>query len=124
MMTQNGSLQKDDNDYPVMGGTSSVDDSTIINSAFDPVTRRLLVDDSGGGGGGFTELSATGTIDGVNNVFTFSEEPDYIVSDHAWYKPTNAGPTASPTVNWTWNAGLSQATLNMNPQEDIFGVKS
>jgi len=48
--TQNGSLKKDDNDYPVMGGTSSVDNATIINSAFDPVTRRLLTDNSSGSG--------------------------------------------------------------------------
>lgn len=45
-MTQNGVLQKDDNDYPVMGGTSSSDNNTVINSAFDPATRRLLVDAS------------------------------------------------------------------------------
>lgn len=47
-MTQNGSLKKDDNGYPVMGGTSSVDNQTIINSAYDPVTRRLLTDASSG----------------------------------------------------------------------------
>jgi len=45
-MTQNGVLKRDDNDTPVMGGVSSVDGVTIINSAFDPVTRRLLVDTS------------------------------------------------------------------------------
>lgn len=42
--SQNGVLQKDDNGYPVMGGTSSSDDNTIINAAFDPITRRLLTD--------------------------------------------------------------------------------
>jgi hypothetical protein len=49
-LTQRGILQKDDNDYPSMGGTSYIDNETIINSAYDPVTRRLLVDLSGGGG--------------------------------------------------------------------------
>lgn len=48
--TQNGVLKRDDNDVPVMGGTSSVDNTTIINSAFDPVTRRLLTDSSSGSG--------------------------------------------------------------------------
>lgn len=49
-MSQNGSLARDDNDYPVMGGTSSSDDATIVNSAFDPITRRLLTDFSSGAG--------------------------------------------------------------------------
>jgi len=43
-ITQNGALQRDDNGYPVMGGTSSLDDSTVVNSAIDPITRRLLTD--------------------------------------------------------------------------------
>ena len=58
-MTQNGSLARDDNDYPVMGGTSSSDDATIINSAFDPVTRRLLTDSAGSGTGTVTSVSVT-----------------------------------------------------------------
>lgn len=49
-ITQNGVLKRDDNDVPVMGGTSSVDNATIINSAFDPVTRRLLTDSASGSG--------------------------------------------------------------------------
>lgn len=46
-ITSNGALKRDDNDTPVMGGTSSVDNATIINSSFDPITRRLLVDSTG-----------------------------------------------------------------------------
>lgn len=45
-ITENGALRRDDNDSPVMGGVSSVDGVTIINSAFDPVTRRLLTDNA------------------------------------------------------------------------------
>lgn len=59
-LTQNGVLKRDDNDSPVMGGTSSSDNATIINAAFDPVTRRLLTDASGGGSGTVTEVD-TGT---------------------------------------------------------------
>lgn len=80
-MNQNGVLQKDDNDYPVMGGTSSVDDNTIINSAFDPITRRLLVDDGGSGGGGVNIEVPTGTVDGSNLVFSFVHEPKAISID-------------------------------------------
>jgi hypothetical protein len=49
-ITQHGSLARDDNDTNVMGGTSSVDNQTIINSAFDPITRRLLTDAAAGTG--------------------------------------------------------------------------
>lgn len=49
-ITQNGVLKKDDNDNPVMGGTSSSDNATIINSSYDPVTRRLLTDNSAAAG--------------------------------------------------------------------------
>lgn len=56
-MTQNGSLAIDDNDKPVMGGTSSSDNATIINASFDPITRRLLTDSAGGGSGTVTSVS-------------------------------------------------------------------
>lgn len=49
-ITQNGVLKRDENDSPVMGGTSSVDNQTIINSSFDPTTRRLLTDSAAGSG--------------------------------------------------------------------------
>lgn len=62
-------------------------------------------------GGGFTELPATGTVDGNNTSFTFTQKPTYIVSDHAWYKE-NKG--------WTW-AG-STATMTIPPNDDIYGV--
>lgn len=113
-ITQNGALKRDDNDSPVMGGTSSVDNATIINSAFDPITRRLLVSSSGG----VTTLTATGTVNGVNTTFTFASLPTYIVSDHAWYAQTNK----SGTTNWTWNGGSLTATMTIPPTEDIFGI--
>lgn len=58
--TQNGRLAIDDNDKPVMGGVSSVDGVTIINSAYDPVTRRLLVDSSGAATGATGPTGPTG----------------------------------------------------------------
>lgn len=57
VMSQNGRLAADDNDYRVMGGTSSSDNATIINSAFDPATRRLLTDSAGGGAGTVTQIN-------------------------------------------------------------------
>lgn len=62
--TQNGVLKRDDNDSPVMGGTSNVDNKTIVNSSFDPVTRRLLTD-TGGTGGSITVTDGTTTVTGT-----------------------------------------------------------
>lgn len=63
-MTQNGRLAIDDNDEKVMGGTSTVDNATIINSAFDPVTRRLLTSGSGGSSS-ITVTDGITTVTGV-----------------------------------------------------------
>lgn len=63
-ITQNGVLQRDDNDTAVMGGTSSSDNNTIINSAFDPVTRRLLTD----AGASVFNLTVEAGLTSVSNV--------------------------------------------------------
>ena len=44
--SQNGVMQKDDNGYPVGGGVSSSDNSTVLNLQIDPITNRLLTDAS------------------------------------------------------------------------------
>lgn len=64
--TQNGSIARDDNDYPVMAGTSNVDNKTIINSSFDPITRRLLTT----GSGGAASITVTDGVTTVTNVTT------------------------------------------------------
>lgn len=66
MPTQHGSLARDDNEYPIMGGTSNVDNKTIINSSFDPITRRLLTTGSGGSG----SITVTDGVTTVSNVTT------------------------------------------------------
>lgn len=73
----------------------------------------ILTSSKSSGGGGFTELAATGTVNGTNTDFTFTEKPDYIVFDSAWYKE-NAG--------WTWNGGTLTATLSVPPQSAIWGI--
>lgn len=60
--------------------------------------------------GGFTLLPATGTINGSNTTFTFTQQPTYIVSDGAWYRVN---------VGWTF-AGLT-ATMIIPPNDDIWG---
>lgn len=106
---------RDSNNVPTLLAVSNVDGQTPVRLWADPVTHRLLVDSSGSS---ITELTATGTVNGVNTAFTFAQLPTYIVSDHAWYKQTNK----SGTTNWTWNAGTLTATLTIAPTEDIFGV--
>ncbi len=72
-------------------------------------------------GGGFTALTATETPNGVRTVFTFagaSAQPTYMRVDGTLTKATSA----SGTVNWTWNAGLKQATLVIPAQDDIDGI--
>lgn len=70
---------------------------------------------------GFTTLTATETPDGSATVFTFAAaaaQPSYLVVDNVWLRPT----TAKGTVNWTWNAGLKQATLTSPAADEIFGI--
>lgn len=108
--------KKDQNRIPTLLGVSSSDGVTPVLIYGDPITHRLYVDT--GGSGGFTSLPATGTVDGSNQSFTFTQLPTYIVSDHLWYTATNK----SGTTNWTWNAGALTATMTVPPVEDIFGV--
>lgn len=66
-----GSLAIDDNEKPVMGGTSSIDNTTIINSAYDPVTRRLLVS----GTGGSSNFVDNEVVAGSGTTFTLATVP-------------------------------------------------
>lgn len=73
------------------------------------------------GGTGLTQLSATETPDGSITVFTFpsaTAQPSYLIVDNVWMRAT----TKSGSVNWTWSAGLKQATLSIPPNEDIIGI--
>lgn len=83
MQTQNGVLKKDDNGYPVMGGTSSADNATIINSAFNPATRRLLTDSGSsaataatwGGSGGNTSTITDARITPTSMIVFMTATP-------------------------------------------------
>lgn len=92
---------------------SNVDGTTIVRLWADPTTHRLLVDLAS-----LNSLTATGSVNGVNASFTFTQLPTYIVSDHAWYAQTNS----NGTTNWTWVAGTLTATMTIPPTEDIWGI--
>jgi hypothetical protein len=106
----------DANSKPTLIAASNADGFTPIRLWADPVTHRLLVDLPNAG---VVNLPATGSVNGVNTVFTFTKLPSYIVSDHAWYAQTNS----SGTTNWTWVGGTLTATMTIPPTEDIFGIQ-
>lgn len=70
-LTLHGRLAIDDNDKPVMGGTSSVDNSSIVSSAYDPITRRLLVS----GSGGSSNFVDNEVVAGSGTTFTLATTP-------------------------------------------------
>lgn len=70
----------------------------------------MEINQGGSDGGGFTLLPATGAVNGINTAFTFTEQPDYIVSDGAWYREN---------IGWTWSSPT--ATMIIPPNDDIFG---
>lgn len=106
----------DSNSRGSLTAVSNADGKTIVRLWADPITHRLLVLLSGSP---VMTLAATGTVNGLNATFTFTQLPTYIVSDHAWYAQTNS----NGTTNWTWNAGTLTATMTIPPTEDIFGVQ-
>ena len=106
----------DQDHVAVIAAVSSADGVSIVLPWADPVTHRLLT--TGAGGGGLTQLAATGTVNGVNAAFTFTQEPTYIISDGAWYPPVDS----LGTTNWTWNGGTLTATTTIPPVTFIGGV--
>ena len=77
---------------------------------------KTVVTIPGGGGSGFTELVATGAVNGSNLVYTFIQVPTYIVADGVWFKST----LKNGTVAWT-NVTTTVTMVNP-PTFDIFGV--
>ncbi len=75
-------------------------------------TSELMHGGGSSGAAGFTRLTATGTVDGNNTSFTFTQKPVYIINDGAWYVEN---------VGWTWNSGTLIATMSVPPQTNIFG---
>jgi hypothetical protein len=107
--------KRDQNKIPTLIGVSSSDGITPTLAYVDPVTHRLYVD-SVGGGSGFTNLPATGTVNGSNVTFTFTQVPTYIVSDGVWLTALdNNGGTQ-------WNNVGTTITMSIPPTNSIFGV--
>lgn len=56
------------------------------------------------GGAGFTKLTATGTVNDANLIFSFTQAPTYLIINGAWYDNTAGQP-------YTWT-GTTTVTLN------------
>lgn len=113
-------LKRDGNSAVVLGGITDDANQFIKMLRVDPNTGRLLISNSGGAG--FTTLLPTETPNGARTTFTFATatgQPTFIVSDNALMQAT----TKSGTINWTWNGGLTQATMTIPPQDDIIGIQ-
>lgn len=96
---------------------STANSQIIVRLTADPATGALLVSMNSS----FSQftLPATGTVNGINTQFTFTQEPTYIVSDGAWYPITDNNGVAQ----WSWNAGTLTATMVIPPSSIIFGIK-
>ena len=66
--------------------------------------------------GGQLPQTATGTVNGVNQVFTFATAPAIIIVDQV---KTLQKTSSDGTVNWT---GTTTVTLSVAPTFDIFGI--
>lgn len=94
------------------GGLSRVSHDTTLTGSGTPADPLSVVS----GGGGLTLLTATGTVNGTNTIFSFVSAPSIIVADQGrmMRKVSSDG-----TVNWT---GTTIVTLSLAPNFDIFGL--
>lgn len=88
--------------------------ATVTNEP-DGSVKVTVSGSSGGGTTPVTTLDATGTVDGVNQSFTFAVAPSVIVVDggRSMRQLSKDG-----NINWT---GTTNVTLQIAPNSDIFG---
>jgi len=114
-MTQNGRLAIDDNDKPVMGGTSSANDGAIINAAFDPITRRLLTD-SAGGSGTVTEFTFN-DANGFEGTVTNPSSTPELTLEYTGTLPIANGGTGLTSISAKsiWAANSANVLVELTP---------
>ncbi len=76
---------RDDNFVPAALFEIEGSNREVMPGQIDQVTGRILVDSSGGGTGVVIYYTPTGTVNGVNTVFTVASEPSAVVSDGITY---------------------------------------
>lgn len=135
----NTNAPRDDNAVPTALFAISTSPSFVAPGQIDELTGRILVDVSGGGGGGGSTLNMeipSGTVNGVNKIFTVQNTPVFIdtsgqVNVSSTQDATNFGYTfSSGTVTFTfaptqtphsfYNSAAGSATLASFFEEDQF----
>lgn len=110
---------KDSNSVASAIFESSTSPGVIMRGQIDQITGRILVESSGGSGiTSYSQLvlTATGTVNGINTVFTFASAPTYIVSDGATYPPMdNNG-------NVQWSIVGDTVTMTIPPTSILYGL--
>lgn len=99
----------------IKGLTKKLDDITMLLR--ERKRKEVKLGGHGGDGGGpagdgLTRLTATGTVNGSNTNFDFTEQPDFIISDGIWYEVG---------VGFTWAS--TTATMSVAPTYMIRGLK-
>lgn len=97
------------NSFNIKAGTNVTIGHSVVNG-LDTLTFNST------GGSGFTELPATGTVNGSNTVFTFTQVPTYIVVDGVWLKATDSNGGVQ------WSNVSTTITMVSAPNNSIYGV--
>jgi len=110
-MSDEGILVTDDVDSIDFAGSG-----VVVSASGNNVTATIS-----GGAGSFGILTATGTIDDVNQDFTFASRPKIIVMNGISYKD---GDTTGGVSAWTWNGGTLTATMfaPVGSGNSIYGI--
>lgn len=93
-------------------GTSPNTIGGSVDVTFDPATKILAVEGIPVITGPVSPTS--GTIDGTNILFSFTEKPTLIVSDAVTYREDKG---------WSWDSGLLTVVMSIAPEYDIYGLK-
>lgn len=104
---------RDENNVPTLIACSLSDGFTPIRLYADPTSHRLLVSLGGVVTTGYQV--PTGTVNGVNQTFVFTNAPNAIVVDGMTINATQS----DGTVNWT---GTTTVVLSVAPNYNIFSV--
>ncbi len=84
---------------------SSTSPGVILRGKIDEITGRILVDSAGGSGGTGTYYDVSGTINGINTVFTI---PVTVTSDFLLWL---ARQSQMLTTDFTYSAGVGVTTI-------------
>lgn len=116
--TQNGVLQKDDNGYPVAGGVSDADNTTVLPLLIDPVTGRALFE-AAGGSGTVTSVSVVSANGFAGSVADPTTTPAITLTTTVTGIIKGNGTAMSAAVAGTDYTSLAFKTIAVSGQSDV-----